>query len=430
MKKYDKEVLQSLLNSEEEVIAELEKTYKKALKDIDGKIEGLMMRSDADMQHVIYQIEYQKAMKKEIEGILDVMNTEQFSTISDYLVKSYENGFVGTMYSLQKQGIPLCFPLEQKAIVQAVLTNSKISKGLYNHLGENVSSLKKSIMSEVSRGISTGSSYSQVAQQISRKMIGTYNNPGGSLAYAQRIARTEGHRIQIQSAMDACYKARENGADVVKQWDSTLDKRTRKSHKHVDGEIQELDDPFSNGLMFPGDPSGGASEVVNCRCALLQRARWALDDDELETLKKRAEYYGLDKTKNFEEFQKKYLKTIENYGKGDTIVLSNIEIGKSIGAKAKNYDILDPETGEYFHFVEGTKIKNAEVFAGSGVKKPLNDDVSEGLAKEFGGNPNKWQHAKGIGMIDYNGEELEAEVHWFQEETVGKVKFKVKKWLE
>ena len=31
--------------------------------------------------------------------------------------------------------------------------------------------------------------------------------------------------------------------------------------------------------MYPGDPSGRAEEVINCRCALLQRARWALGND-------------------------------------------------------------------------------------------------------------------------------------------------------
>lgn len=70
------------------------------------------------------------------------------------------------------------------------------------------------------------------------------------------------------------------------------------------------------------------------------------------------------------------------------------------------------------------------MFAGYNAKKPLREDAAEGLAKEFGGKPEKWQHAKGKGVIDYNGEEIKAEVHWFQEETVGKVKFKVKEWLE
>ena len=98
---------------------------------------------------------------------------------------------------------------------------------------------------------------------------------------------------------------------MVKQWDSTLDARTRDSHAQIDGEIKELDEKFSNGLMFPGDPNGAAAEVVNCRCALLQRAKWALDEDELQTLKDRAAYYGLDKTKEFDDFKSKYLKAIK-----------------------------------------------------------------------------------------------------------------------
>lgn len=63
-------------------------------------------------------------------------------------------------------------------------------------------------------------------------------------------------------------------------------------------------------------------------------------------------------------------------------------------------------------------------------QKALHEGVAEGLTNEFGGNPDDWQHAKGIGTIDYYGEHIKAEVHWFQEETVGKVKFKVKEWLD
>lgn len=113
-------------------------------------------------------------------------------------------------------------------------------------------------------------------------------------------------------------KARERGADVVKQWDATMDANTRESHQMVDGEIRELDEKFSNGLMYPGDPSGNAAEVINCRCILLQRAKWALDQKELDRLKERASFYGLDKTKSFDEFNKKYIGTVEN-SKGNKI---------------------------------------------------------------------------------------------------------------
>lgn len=96
----------------------------------------------------------------------------------------------------------------------------------------------------------------------------------------------------------------EKSARIVKQWDAALDARTRSSHARVDGEIRENNEKFSNGLLYPGDPSGSAAEVINCRCALLQRAKWALDEDELKTLKDRAKYFGLDKTDSFEEFKK------------------------------------------------------------------------------------------------------------------------------
>lgn len=327
MNKRQKLVQEQFLNNEEAVIRRLKQVYSVAQKDIEKKAQALQddinrlgtmakLAVDEDekakllsmQQSKIYQKQYQDAMKKQIGSILDNMQVEEFKTISEYLQKCYEDGFIGTMFDLQGQGIPLCFPLDQEAMVRAVQLDSKISNGLYTRLGEDVALLKKKITAQVSRGIATGMTFQQVAQQLAGYTNIGYNN-------AVRIARTEGHRIQVQSAMDACHKAKDKGADVVKQWDSTLDGATRESHQAVDGEIRELDKPFSNGLMFPGDPSGGAAEVVNCRCALLQRARWALDEAELETLKERAAFYGLDKTDTFEDYKKNYLKAAEQVKK-------------------------------------------------------------------------------------------------------------------
>ena len=59
-----------------------------------------------------------------------------------------------------------------------------------------------------------------------------------------RIARTEGHRIQVASNLDAMQAAKERGADVVKQWDATLDETTRERHRELDGQIREIDEDF------------------------------------------------------------------------------------------------------------------------------------------------------------------------------------------
>ena len=337
MNKRQKLVLQQYLNDEETIIRSLKMVYEDSLKDINKKVLELdssisvlqkaynsigteisdlaltilgnkakyMTPAEAEetiksmLQSKVYQKKYQEALKKQVGDIFDKMQENQFTTVSDYLTECYENGFIGTLYDLQGQDIPLCFPLDQEQMVRAIQLDSKISKGLYSRLGEDVSLLKRKIASEISRGIATGMSYQQMARQLASVSNTGYNN-------AVRIARTEGHRIQCQAGMDACYKAKEKGANVVKQWDATLDDRTRESHIAVDGQIRELDEPFSNGLMFPGDPSGGAAEVINCRCALLQRARWALEgaSTKMNNFTKQLETF--ESPKEYDEFKKAF----------------------------------------------------------------------------------------------------------------------------
>lgn len=309
MNKRQKQVIQSQLNDEKATLNKLKGIYKKALDDVNDRLAALKGRAETEnLQSVIYQIQYQEALKKQINGILDTLNGDQFSTISEYLAKSYESGFVGVMYDIHGQGVPLIFPIDQDQVVQAVTLDTKLSKPLYNKLGEDVNLLKKRVANNISRGIAQGQSYSDIAKNIAVGMVGNYARMnGGALYNAMRITRTEAHRISQQAAYDALKKAKDNGADVVKQWDATLDKRTRPSHARVDGEIRELDEPFSNGLMKPGDPNGRAAEVINCRCQILQRVRCALDEDELDELKERAAYFGLDKTADFEDFRRKYM---------------------------------------------------------------------------------------------------------------------------
>ena len=87
-------VQKEFLKNEEAVIKRLKQVYTQSLKDINQNIEDLMSRTDSDQQYVIYQVEYQKALKRQISGILDTLEAEQFKTVSEYLTKCYDEGFV------------------------------------------------------------------------------------------------------------------------------------------------------------------------------------------------------------------------------------------------------------------------------------------------------------------------------------------------
>ena len=314
MNKKQKEVQQLFLDNEKEVLKKLEANYQDALSEINSKIELLMARQDADMQHVIYQVEYQKALKDQVSAILEQLHNNEFETVSEYLAQSYEDGFIGTMYDLQGQGIPLVIPLDQKQVVAAIQHETKLSESLYMALGKDTKELSKKIAGEISRGISNAAMYSEIARNIAAWGRIPKNN-------AMRIARTEAHRIQIQATADAQWKAKENGADVVKQWDASLDKKTRKSHRELDGQIRELDEEFEvNGhkAMQPGG-FGRPEEDINCRCALLQRARWNLgsdytkwsEDAPVEIADDGTSQLAYIKAKNYKEFKDKYNQATE-----------------------------------------------------------------------------------------------------------------------
>lgn len=306
MKKHEKEVIQAELDAETRVLRDLERQYQAALKDVDDKLAQLLGRSDADMPNVIYQVEHQKALRSQIHGILEQLQANEFQTISDFLTYSYQQSFVGTMYSMHKQGIPLILPIDQNAMVKAVTTNSRLSEDLYSSLGVDIRKLNNAVRSEISRGISAGLSYNEIARNIANAS----KEPKGRAA---TIVRTESHRIREESRNDARDMAKKKGADVVKQWDATLDGDTRKSHRKLDGQIREVDEPFEvdgKKAMYPGD-FGRPEEDINCRCISLTRARWELDEAELETLKERAEFFGLDKTQAFADYEKKYLASSE-----------------------------------------------------------------------------------------------------------------------
>lgn len=325
MNKWEKEALEAYEGGEAEVLKKIEKQYKRALADIDRNI--MILQSDELTQSRIYRIEHQKALRQQVSAILDKLHSDEYATISQFLSGCYTDGFVGAMYNLHGQGIPLLLPIDPRQAVRAVLTDSKLSKPLYEALSVDFKKLKRQISAEISRGISSGMSYNEIARNISW----TTNAP---MSRARTIVRTEAHRITQASHYDAATQVKKKGVDIVLQWDASLDGDTRDTHRMLDGTIIEVGEYFEssgNKARYPGD-FGDPAEDCNCRCVLTERARSALDEDELKTLQERAEFFGIDKTDNLNTFREKYLNLTGEWAVADT------ELSNFLGADSR--DIL------------------------------------------------------------------------------------------
>lgn len=107
-----------------------------------------------------------------------------------------------------------------------------------------------------------------------------------------------------------------------------------------------------------------------------------------------------------------------------TMDTDSIAIPHSLGAKALNYDVKLPD-GTYAQLTEGTRITNVKIIAGSGRERQI--DMIQALLDRYPGtSETAWTKRKGIGYIDYLGESYKAELHWYEEPSVGRVEFKIK----
>lgn len=118
------------------------------------------------------------------------------------------------------------------------------------------------INAQMLRGIIQGESISKLADRLQNVTVMDRNA-------AIRNARTMHTSAQGKGVLSAMQDGKKKGMLLQKVWEVAIfDGRLRDSHRAIAGEIRELDDKFSNGLMYPGDPDGRPEEVYNCRCTM------------------------------------------------------------------------------------------------------------------------------------------------------------------
>lgn len=103
----------------------------------------------------------------------------------------------------------------------------------------------------------------ETLDQLSNRVTNVYKF---NASRARRIARTESANLINRSTHE---EYQSNGVRQ-KQWIARIDEDTRSSHRenHNAG-IVPFGHVYNNGMKYPGDPNGPASEIVNCRCTLV-----------------------------------------------------------------------------------------------------------------------------------------------------------------
>lgn len=117
----------------------------------------------------------------------------------------------------------------------------------------------------VIQGIVQGKSVHDIAVQAVNGMADT------EIHWAMNNAITALTGAQNAGTMQQLRNAQALGIEVQKRWNSNLDYRTRETHRLLDQETADLDEPFKvqgYEIMYPGDPNAAPEMVYHCRCKL------------------------------------------------------------------------------------------------------------------------------------------------------------------
>ena len=274
----------------EEMLAELEKkiaeVYKQAAEEMSVTIKEYFdsfAKRDKEMQDLrdkgeITEEKYKlwrlaqigrgkrlEAMKDALAERITQANEVAIAYVNDATPGIYSLNYNYTAYTIELVADNVSFTLFDEQTVKRLIAEDPDMLPYYPEEKAvkrdiDLAYGRRQIQANITSGILQGKSVYKIADDLQEAIT---NMSRTSAVRAARTAFTGAQNAGRQAGYEAAVQM---GIELKKQWIATLDLRTRHSHAMLDEEKVDYNAKFSNGLMFPGDPSGAPSEVYNCRC--------------------------------------------------------------------------------------------------------------------------------------------------------------------
>ena len=268
----------------------LSSVYRQAQRDIDDKLKdwqerhkkrdaryrqmvaaGKMSKEDyrAWLRGQVFQEKQWQARRDEIDNILLNADRAAQNIVNEGKLGVFAANANYMGYALERDSnIDTGFVLYSEGTVARLIKDDpqilpKPAPGVQKDLAFPY--YNKLMSSAITQGIVQGETISEIAGRVAR------TTGESSYKSAMRNARTAYTGAQNAGRIEGLHQAQRLGIKVKKKWLAILDSRTRDTHRDLDGQIQEVDDPFKSDLgdiMFPGDPTAKPALTYNCRCTL------------------------------------------------------------------------------------------------------------------------------------------------------------------
>lgn len=268
---------------------EIEEIYRQAYEEVYAKAESYLewyQQADDEMKRKylngeITKKEWENWRKShiltgrrwyELAGVLatDMTNADLIaaSVVNGHLPAVYAIGYNYTMYQSEKQTMfTISESLYNRRAVERMIRNNSVNIKIANvDRGKSWAWNRGHVQSAAMQGILQGEDMRQIAVRIS-------STTGMNSRAAMRSARTAVTSAENGGRYEAMQDTEAAGFKIKKTWLSTLDFRTRPTHRKQDREtVEGADTKFPNGCRYPGDPDcEDGAELYNCRCSVVNQ---------------------------------------------------------------------------------------------------------------------------------------------------------------
>lgn len=122
------------------------------------------------------------------------------------------------------------------------------------------------LSSAMTQSILQGEAIEKIAERLVSNVAGMNERT------AIRNARTATTSAENGGRYNGYRRLKAAGVDLTVEWQATLDGRTRHTHRLLDGQRRNVDEPFEvdgQNILYAGDPYAPQGLIWNCRCTML-----------------------------------------------------------------------------------------------------------------------------------------------------------------
>lgn len=258
-----KETDKLIKETEKQLLDIYKRAYFQARKEVQRIRDKIDITDPTKATALLMQEDRLNGLMQRIAGDINNVNKQAIELITGLMEDSYSINYAYESYDIEnKLNMDLGYILYDRTVIKEIVKGSltPFTKVAFSML-EDENILIRALTKEITSSFLLGESMSKLAKRINKIVERKYYE-------SIRIARTESGRLQNHGRYESLKHAKDKGIAIKKQWISTIDKRTRHSHRNLQMEVKDIEERFSNGLLYPNDETGIAKEVINCRCTV------------------------------------------------------------------------------------------------------------------------------------------------------------------